>query len=253
MTKSVNKPPQDSLSRSVDQLWKITLNLLPTIKPIRWVGYGLLISALFDLIGILIPPNFMNPVWELQTIGSIIEQTPMALIGNALAFLGGYYERSKWEIPTLRILSWSTFFAGLALFLFIPLGLIDTVRVDQQNSQQLTAQFNQSMAVIYQVKEELNKTDTPAEAEVLLSRLSNAGLSPEIKNAKQVAEVKDKLITYIVQSENKLKAELKATQSSQRLSLLKSSVKWNLGAFVFGFLLINFWRGTRWAMRNQDS
>ena len=36
-------------------------------------------------------------------------------------------------------------------------------------------------------------------------------------------------------------------RSQDRLSLWKSSVKWNLGALVSGVLFIRIWRGTHWA------
>ena len=34
---------------------------------LRCLGYGLLVLALFDVVEMFVPPNFMNPAWEFQT------------------------------------------------------------------------------------------------------------------------------------------------------------------------------------------
>lgn len=54
---------------------------------LRFIGYGLLILTLFDVIYIIVPPLFMNPAWELQTLGTLVEHTPVPLIGIGLIFL----------------------------------------------------------------------------------------------------------------------------------------------------------------------
>ncbi len=46
----------------------------------RLVGYGLLVLALFDLIHILIPLQLMNPMWEFQTVGALVERVPVPLL-----------------------------------------------------------------------------------------------------------------------------------------------------------------------------
>lgn len=52
------------------------------------IGYGLLLFFLFDIVDLFFPPRFMNPIWEFQTIGALIERVPLPLIGLVLVFYG---------------------------------------------------------------------------------------------------------------------------------------------------------------------
>lgn len=64
---------------------------------LRWVGYGLLVLALMDVVDILLPPQLMNPAWEFQTIGALVERVPVPLLGLALVFFDGISSRKNWE------------------------------------------------------------------------------------------------------------------------------------------------------------
>jgi hypothetical protein len=50
-----------------------------SVYRLRWVGYGLLILSLLDTIAVLTPPQFLNHVWELQTIGALVTGTGAAV------------------------------------------------------------------------------------------------------------------------------------------------------------------------------
>lgn len=50
------------------------------------LGYCLLTFALFDYVYIVIPLNFTNPVWELKTLGGLVEHAPVYLLGLLLVF-----------------------------------------------------------------------------------------------------------------------------------------------------------------------
>ena len=55
---------------------------------LRLVGYGLLVMAIIDLLFLLIPPQLMNPLWEFQTMGAIVERIPVTLLGIVLVYYG---------------------------------------------------------------------------------------------------------------------------------------------------------------------
>ena len=55
---------------------------------LRLLGYGLLLMAVVDLFFLLIPPQFMNPLWEFQTMGAVVERIPLTLLGIVLTFYG---------------------------------------------------------------------------------------------------------------------------------------------------------------------
>ncbi|NJM68571.1 MAG: hypothetical protein HC851_24365 [Acaryochloris sp. RU_4_1] len=51
----------------------------------------------------------------------------------------------------------------------------------------------------------------------------------------------------MTKGKERLQTQAQSTTSSQRIDLLKRSVKWNLGALVSGALFIYLWRGTGWS------
>ena len=237
----------NQLTESVKELRRFSLSQLRSIALWRLIGYFLLVLALFDLVEKLVPLRLMNPAWEFQTLGVLVERVPIPLLGLVLAFYGERNWRSRWELPLLKFLSWLALLLGVAFLLLVPVGISNTVRIERQNSQRLTAQVDQQMTRIQQVEDVLERAKTPAEMEALISRLDRQGRSPNIKDSQQLEQVKEQLSDSIAKGEERMIEQAEATRSSQRLGLWKSSVKWNLGALVSGVLFIGIWRGTRWA------
>ena len=237
---------KDKLTEAVENLWEFSSALARTIPLLRWIGYALLGLALFDLVDLLVPPHFMNPVWEFQTLGGLVERVPVPLIGLGLAFLGERQDRGFWEPFILRCLSWLALLLGLVFLLLIPLSVFNTVRIDQQNNEQIAGQVNQRMTQIQPVKDAVAKATTTDEMEQLLSRLDSQGRTPEIKDSQQLEEVKNKLSSFIAQGEETMKTQAQTALYSQRMKLLKNSVKWNLGALISGVLFIYLWKATSW-------
>jgi membrane protein implicated in regulation of membrane protease activity len=221
-------------------------NFKPGFKILRLIGYGLLILVLIDIADIWIPPQFMNPAWELQAIGSMVEKVPLLWISLALIFLGEYYGYRKGEKLLLKFLTWFALLAGVLYFLFVPLSVFNLVRVDRQNNQRVKTEISQRTPVIQQIKEQVNQVQTGEDLSRALAYLNQAGVYPKVENGQKLQDVKAQLVTSIAQSETKLNAQAQATMDSQRLGVTKKAIKWVLGALISGFLLIGIWRNTRW-------
>ena len=56
---------------------------------LRLIGYALLLLTLVDTLAMLLPPKLFDPAWELDTIGRLVGQAPVQLIGFALVTYGG--------------------------------------------------------------------------------------------------------------------------------------------------------------------
>ena len=231
----------------VGELWQFGNNLLKSIRILRWVGYGLLVLFLFDLVEIFVPSRFMNPVWEFQTMGTLVERAAVPLIAFALVFFGESKSRSQLERPVLKSLSWLALLYGLVMLLLVPLGVVNTLRIDRQNNAQITTQVTQQMTQIKQVKDQMAKATTKEKMQEFLSLLDSQGRVPDIQDSQQLEEVTKNFSSFITQTENSLKSQAETTRSSKRLALLKNSVKWNLGALVSGSLFLLIWRFTSWA------
>jgi hypothetical protein len=223
-----------------------TFNFKPSLQILRRVGYGLLILVMVDVADIWIPPQFMNPSWEMQAIGSMVDKVPLLWISLALIFLGEHYEYRKSEKRLLKFLSWLTLFLGIMYFLFVPISVFNLVRIDRQNNQRIKTEMSQRAPVIQQIKQQVNQVQTGEQLTKAISFLNGAGVYPKLQNGQNIQEVKAEISKAIAQSEGQLNTQAKATMDSQRLGLSKKAIKWVLGALVSGFLLIGVWRTTRW-------
>lgn len=241
------KPNSEPSPTLLEELRKFSFSLLESISLWHWIGYGLLVLALIDVIALLFPPQIMNPAWEFQTIGGLVERVAVPLIGFLLVFYGEQIGRENWEFPLVKLLSWLTLLIGVLFFLLIPLGVVNTIRLDKQAQSQISSQVKQNITQIQEVKKQLATTQTAEEMETLLRRLDNQGRAPDIQTPEQLQIVKNELSTFISNAENQLSDQANTVQSNQRLTLLKNSIKWNLGALISGALFIIIWRSTRWA------
>jgi hypothetical protein len=214
-----------------------------SIYRLRWVGYGLLILSLLDTIAVLTPLNLGNRLWELQTIGGIVERIPVPLLAMALIFFGEGYDRRGLEDIFLKILSWLCLVLALTFMLMLPLGIFGTIYVNNQNNQQITTQANQQLAQLQQVEERLNK-GTPEDLKNLAGELTRLGVQSDTKNPQ---ELKNQILSRITPAKERLQAQSATVQSNQRLALFKNAVKWLLGALISAVLFFMLWRGTDWA------
>ena len=78
-----------------------------TISIIRIVGFGLLMMSVVDFLNLLIPLKLMNPDWELQTIGAVIERIPVTFLGIVFVFYEDINCRTPIEKILLKVISWS--------------------------------------------------------------------------------------------------------------------------------------------------
>ena len=237
-----------NLNQTTNDLSRFVFGMVDSLPIVRWVGYGLLILALFDVIEMFVPANFMNPNWEFQTFGALVERVAVPLIAFVFIFLAGLNERDKKEKIILKILSWLTLLLGIIYFITVPLGIINTVRIHKQNNEQITAKFKQQKSVIEQVKKGLDGPVTEAQMQQFLARL-NGGSAPEIKSPEELQQAKQQISAFVNKGESELEKQVQVARSNQRLNLLKKSVKWNLGALVAGALFITIFRSTAWVRR----
>lgn len=214
-----------------------------TFLMFHFVGYGLLLFVLCDLIDVIFPLRVMNPVWEFQTIGAIVERVPLPLLGFILIFYGETNFRSKWELGLLKFLSQIALVVGVLFLLLIPLCVSDSIRINNLNNERINTQISQQTSQIQQFEQQLNKA-TSQDLATLLTRINTQSNSSEIKNTQ---DLKNRLLTEVDKSERNLKTQVEATRKNRVFSLIKNSVKWSLGALIAGDLFIRIWQATRWA------
>ncbi|MGF1491994.1 MAG: HpsJ family protein [Microcoleaceae cyanobacterium] len=234
-----------NLMQPFETIQRFNLTLQRSVNLLRWVGYGFLILSLFDLIAILSPLNLMNPVWEFQTMGQLVERVAVSLLGFCLVFFGEDQDRRGWEFPLLRFLSWVTLLAAIIYLLLIPVGVSSTMRLNQQNQQQIDQQTERLQTQFQTLKQQLETIDRPEELEALIRRIN--GQAPEIQGNEQFNAAMQQLERFAASGEEQIDARSEAARVQQRQDLLKRSLKWNLGALVIATLFIGLFKGSIWA------
>ena len=223
-------------------------NGLPSISLLRRIGYCLLLLALFDVIDIIVPPRFMEPTWEFQVIGALIERVAVPLLGLGLVFYGEEDFRFKWERLLLKLLSWAALMAGVLFLLLAPLIFVDRSRINEQINYQINNQVSQQLAGFERLEKQLGNATTPTDIANVVASLKIQGLPPNIQNPQ---EVKSRLLSEATKAKEKIRPQVEANWMDRRLTLLKNSVKWFLGSLISGVLFIYIWQITRWTRRGS--
>lgn len=244
-------PEQSSVTPSdprVNELWEFSRSQLPSLALAHCIGYGLLLFTLITAVDLLIPPQLLNPTWELQALGGVVERVvPIGLVGAVLVFWGGKRARSRWEPFCLTSLSWFSLVAGLLLFLMIPLGLLNTARLDRQTTAEIQTRLDQQATEITQIQAAIDNANTPEAMAQVIQQLDSQGRSITIEDPEQIDPLKTQLQESVAQMAAAAESQGKATLRQRRLALLKNGVKWNLGALISSVLLALIWKLTGWA------
>lgn len=238
-------PDTEQISQVVRQLWKFRGGILRSLQPLRLAGYCLLLLGLFDLGEILIPPVLLNPRWEFNAFGQIIERVPVMLIGLAFIFIGGREERLRWESLLLKVLSWLCLVASVSYLLLMPLGVVNTWRIDRQNQQQIESQIAGFQEQASQAKTQVDSVRTQEDLVELVQAFSGQNLSLA-EDAPGMEDIKEQIVRSVEENEAGLVAQAEETLQSRRRGLLEKSVKWNLGTLVASLTYFFIWRTTGW-------
>ncbi|GAC1468599.1 MAG: hypothetical protein NVS2B14_18050 [Chamaesiphon sp.] len=216
----------------------------------RFAGYGLLLLSLFDYVSIFIPPQFLNPIWEFQTMASLADRVPAPFLGLVLVFYGESLYREKREKRILKFLSWAALLVGVLFLLLIPLGIRDSLRINTYNEAIIRNQSSQQLSRSGQIEDLLNKSTSPEDINNALNTITNQGRAPQIK-VQNPQEIKKQILSNIDVYQKRLKEQVDATLGSKRLTLLKESIKLNLEVIVSGGLFIYLWRKTSWTRQRR--
>lgn len=212
-----------------------------SVAVFRRVGYGLLVLAIFDLIATLVPLRLMNPLWQFETMGTIVERVAIPLLGIVLVFFGEEKFRSPIEQKLLKVLRWLCLIVGVLFFLLIPLGLFSTLQVRGVYKIQTSNQFNQQKVQIERIERQLNQMKD----QDLENFIKNQGRTLDGQTPQQA---KEQFLAKINKDKQQLRVQFEQAVANRYLALIKNSIKWNLGALVAGILFISIWSLTRWAI-----
>lgn len=211
-------------------------------------GFGYLSLALFllDFLTIVVPFKFTDAVWELSTYGQIIERVPLLLLSFPVIFFGEYSARIKWEQIATKLISWMALILAILFFLALPLGLVNTFRVQNIRQAEVIIKTEQQTRAIQTIAENLNKANTDIQVRDILRTLNpqQQALVAKIANPQ---EVKKKLLAEITNFITQNQSQSEEIKRRISTSLWKDSVKWAIAALLSGLFLLYIWMQSKWA------
>lgn len=224
---------QTDSSQLVNLFQQFTVNNQRSIALFRWIGYGLFILVMIDFAMLLIPPDLMNPNWEFQIAGQLVEKSAIPLIALAFIFFGRAEGRKPIEKPVLKALSWLSLIFCILYLLLIPLTLASGVRIFRQNQQTAASALVQQNQQAEQVKQQLQKASAQDLQQLLQQTNPQA---PPLSGAADLEQAKQQAAATLDQNLGQLKTKVETEQQQKTQSLVKASIKWSIGALIASVL-----------------
>lgn len=210
---------------------------------LRIVGYCLLVLGLVNWVDILVPPQLMNPVWEFQTIGAIVESAPIPLIAMAFILFGNDFQRRKGEALLVRLLSYFCILLAIAFLILVPVTFSTVFRIYNQIDQQTWSNVEEQNTRLDEIEQQLTQA-TDQEVE---NFLRGRGVDLESQTQTEPGQTpKELILERLDEVRGSITTQSTETKANQKRATLKSAIKWTIGALLSGFTFIYLWRQTRW-------
>lgn len=218
------------------------------LRLVRVAGYGLLLLSFIDFLYVLLPADFMDPVWEYQFTSDLIKLVPVPLLALVLVFWGDHVERQDMEWPVLKFLSWVTLLFSITLFLLIPLTAANTLRIHRFNNEQISTQVNQQRQQIEATRTQLEQA-TPQQLQSLIPTPDEQGQLPDAPASPEDARAQ--ILDNLNQARDQATEQANQARANVKQNLIKNSLKLIAQSFLGSFLFLYAWLVSRWARRGK--
>ena len=208
-------------------------------------GHAIIVMSLIDFVVAILPPQAQNPVWELETINSLMGQVWFLFVGMAMvliSYLIRYYLDREASIPMLELVAfkftrWLMLFIAIVCLLMPPLIIVDTVRVNRINTGQIDQTANTQLAQLAQVESQLAQVSNLNQLQSLLpGNVSfTAGASLD--------SVKQELRNNLASQKQQIPEQAKQLKGQKRFNLMEAGFRNIMAALIASFaLFVYFWR-----------
>lgn len=206
------------------------------------IGYAMTIASLADFIYLLFPLQLQNPTWELQTLGSLVEQGWGFLVALALIFSRYFLENQKEirhiELGILKGIRWLVLGLAILFILSIPLLVSDTLRLYRTIPQQIATADAAQLVQIQQIEAQLDRTVDP---QIVRAIGQSVGLEPQSLQGTSLSELKSTVKNRLTAAQSSITARVTATQQQQSKQLIKSSARTLYAGLIISFTFILIW------------
>lgn len=212
------------------------IGLLPVI------GYALAFVSLGDYLYIIFPLQLQDPVWELQTIAALVEQSWGFLIALALIFSRYFTDNQDdvraIELWLLKFIRWLVLAMAIIFILSTPLIVSDTSRLYRSINQQFSQEDRRKLDQIANV---YTKVDQVSDLNQIIALGRSIGLDPATFKNTPFVEIKKEVKTRLTAIKANIENQAQAIQKAQSKKLIKNSFRTLYSGLVISFTFIFIW------------
>lgn len=212
----------------------------PSFGISRIVGYSLLLMVMINWGDIFLPLQLMNPTWELQTVGAVVESMPLLFFSLVFIFHGEGAERNRVEQMALKLLSHACLVMVIGCIALVLVATTSFTRINQQIESQSRDIFVQRTEQLSELEDQLGN----ASNEEIINILQAEGVAIATERPEPA---KQQLLDYLSEAKQTIRTQTEVAKQQQRRTNLKSTLKWIVGAIISGFTFGYLWKLTRWA------
>lgn len=225
------------------------IDLTNSISSLRTIGYGLISLWLLDILAILHPLKLLDPVWGFQILGQLVERVGVLLIALGLILLGDIQHRQKWELPLLKVIVRMTLATAIAYFCLVPLGIGNTVRIANLTDNQISTQAQAEINRLNGFSTAIATSNDPAEIQSFIARFAPNPERPSSSTQSSLPDLKQQANLLLKRQTKEVRGQAELAVKEKKQSLIKRSLKWNIGAILSGILLLLLWGHNGWIFR----
>ncbi len=205
------------------------------------LGYLIFFLVIIDYVTFLYPLQFLNPYWEFEVIGNIVETFLAPLFAFILIFIPR--DVSILERKILKWLSRFVLFMAIFLLLLLPLFFFDVQRINKNNMNAYNEQIMQQNQQFTQLEKIINQSSQEQLKNLLRQN------TPSNQELPQIESQQDLEIYFMAVLTNNKRNTEKVTKNSfnkTNLELKKTAIKRGAGLIICSLLLFYLSKYTKW-------
>ncbi len=225
--------------------WEINEKIqIRSFQIIPIIGYGILITAIINILYIVFPTNFVSAAWELRAVGKLSETGWAILLGMTLSFIHINKGIPEKKILWLNYLSWVSFAIGILYFLLVPLAVRDT---EQLYNQLKSDHVNQLKIQLDKFAQSGKIVDNMKKNNEVFIFAKTLGITLDVEKDSNMEKVKANMYIKLERHNGQSLNRIHDTYREMKINLLKDAFKWILSAIVTGIFFIIIWYYSKWA------
>ena len=198
------------------------------------LGFALILLFLLNIIGSFLPPQLLDPTWQLTLASNLIDNGAYPLLGFFLVVLAAYIDPDNAALERrqarLRVLAcW----LAIAYLLLAPLQGLVFLRGFSQAGSGLRQQTQRSHEAIVNLRSAISTSGSFSELQARLRQLQAPSLPPDASNL-PLRQLKTSLIDQLEASDNALKQNLRQPLVSKLWPTLQKTLRNMVAALVLG-------------------